>query len=96
MGRGSDAKVTEPYLVVGSEQDVLWLDIAMDQSLIVGMLQGRGNRTDIGDDALQGQARAFGVSLTQRAVGSICDLSEFLSFRQNQNVGSRLASFLSA
>ena len=63
---------------------------------LMGMLQGGGNRPDIGDDALQGQARPFGVSSAQRAVGSICDLSEFLSFRQNQNVGSRLASFLGA
>src|SRR2546430_13996542 len=65
MGRGSDAEVTEPDLVAGSEHDALWLDIAMDHSLMVGMLQCRGSRTDTGDAALQGQARAFGGALTR-------------------------------
>src|SRR6266852_7585783 len=47
MHYGSDAKVTEPHHVVGTQQNILRLNIAMDQTFVVGILQGGSNRFDI-------------------------------------------------
>ena len=50
MDNGRDAKVAEQDLVLYPDEHVLWLDIAMDQAFIVGVLQGTGHSLGIGDD----------------------------------------------
>ncbi len=50
MGDGSNAKITEQDLVVLSQEHIFWLDIAMNQSLVMCVLQRACNLLDIGDD----------------------------------------------
>src|SRR5712692_9583886 len=47
VSNGDDAEVTKPDLPVRAEQDVIWLDIAVDQFAVMGALQGFGYLLDI-------------------------------------------------
>ena len=71
LGDGGDAEVAEQDLVTPPQQHILWLNIAMDELLIVGILQGFGDLLDIADNGGQRQRDAFGMSVAQRAVGGV-------------------------
>src|SRR6266852_3963894 len=64
---GGDAKVREQYLIALSHKHVLWFDVAMDESLVMGILQGVGDLLDVGDNRRKGQDCPFGIALAQRA-----------------------------
>ncbi len=67
MGGNGDAEVAEQDVGRRFEQHVPWLDIAVDQFLVVSMLQGGGNLHDDGDDAGGRGEWLAGVALTERA-----------------------------
>src|SRR6266571_4543855 len=76
MGYNSKAKITQQDFVVCSQQHILWLDIAMDQPIIMCILQGRCNLPDVVYDGVQWE-RTFGVTITQGAVGGIFHQQEW-------------------
>src|SRR5713226_4456860 len=59
------AEVTEQHLVTGTEQHILWLDIPVDQALLMGKLQGRSDLLDVADNRLSGQRSVFEMSLAE-------------------------------
>jgi len=67
----SDAEVTQQDLFMLTHQHVLRLDIAVDESLVVGILQGICHLLDVGDDRREGQDGAFGMTLAQRAARGV-------------------------
>src|SRR5579859_370884 len=69
MGDGDDAEVAEPDLPVGTGQDVVRLDIAVDQFEIMCMLQRFGNLPHVGNDGIKRQACP--LWLAQGAVGGV-------------------------
>src|SRR5712692_6263174 len=71
MGEVGQAEVTKQDLIVWSQQHVLRLDIAMDQSLVMGILQRCRNLGDVRDDYVQGQACSSRVALAQRPIRGI-------------------------
>src|SRR5258708_1003704 len=42
-----NTKVTEQEGTIGSQQDIFWLDIAMNHTMIMGILQSRSQLADI-------------------------------------------------
>jgi hypothetical protein len=64
MGHGGDAKIGEQYLLSLAHEHVLWLDIAVDELLLVGVLQGLSYLLDHRDNHLQRYQAAFGVPLS--------------------------------
>ncbi len=71
MRRDSDAEIREQHLVALVQQHILRLDIAVNQPLFVGVLQGSCYLPYSGQDGLEAQLPAFGIALAQRAVGGI-------------------------
>ncbi len=65
MNHGCNAKVAKQHLVPSPDEHILGLEVAMDEFLLVGILQGVGNLRHVGDDRCQG------VALTQRARGRV-------------------------
>src|SRR2546428_8081315 len=57
------AEVTEQHLVTGTEQHILWLDIPVDQALLMGKLQGGSDLLDVVDNRLGWQTCVFVMSL---------------------------------
>src|SRR2546428_13755313 len=53
MSHCRDAKVAEQDLVVSPKEDVLWLDIAVDAPLVMGILQGGSDLFDVRDNGGQ-------------------------------------------
>src|SRR2546421_999790 len=64
-------EVAQQDLVVAPQQEVLGLDVAMNQALCMGILQGSGDLLDIGDNAHEWQRGARRMVLAQRAPGGI-------------------------
>ena len=64
-------KVREPDLLLGSQQEILRLEVAVNEPLLRGILQGRGHLLDVGDDRLEGQSRPVWVELAQGATWRI-------------------------
>src|SRR5260370_23992292 len=62
-----DAEVAEQNLVIASQQHVLRLDVAMDQFLVMGILQGGRDLLDVGDHSMYWEPRALRVTLAQVA-----------------------------
>src|SRR6266699_5990927 len=58
-------KIAEEYLMFGSQEHVCGFEIAVEQALIVGELQGRGDGARVGDDSLERYSRARRVKLSQ-------------------------------
>src|SRR6266849_4048377 len=67
----SHAKVTEQQRAIGSQQDILRLDIAVNHMTIMGILQGGGELGDIGTDGGERKRLTRGVPIPQRASCSI-------------------------
>src|SRR5579884_3605053 len=65
------AKVTEQDVIVRTEQHVLGFDIAVDESVIVGVLQGGSYLIDIANNGLEWQARPLWMAHTQGAARSV-------------------------
>ncbi len=70
-GHEGQAKIREPNLLVGSEQQILRLEVAVNQFLLMDILQGRSHLLDVGDNDLEGQPRPLGVELPQGATWRI-------------------------
>ncbi len=49
-----------------SQQQILRFEIAMDQALVMGILQGRSDIGDIADDGLEGDSAAARMAFAQR------------------------------
>src|SRR6266566_3087283 len=64
-------KIAEEYLMCGSQEHVCGFEIAVEQTLIVGELQGRGDGARVGDDSLERYSRARRVKLSQVPMWSI-------------------------
>src|SRR5258708_6323185 len=71
LGYQGNAKVAEHHLVVWPEQHVFWLDVSMNNPVLMSVLQGSGDLLDVGDDLFQGQARSFWIALSHGSIGSI-------------------------
>jgi len=50
MSNVGNAKVTEHDLVIAPKQHIFWLDILVDESPVMNILQGRSYLLDIGED----------------------------------------------
>ena len=59
MSQSGQAKIREQHFLLASHEHVLRLDIAVDELLLVGILQGGGHLLNIGDDLRQGQHTAL-------------------------------------
>ena len=53
LGDDGGAEVTEQDLVMPPQQHILGFDVAMDELLVVGILQGIGYLLNVGDDGGQ-------------------------------------------
>src|SRR5205823_4294650 len=51
----SQAKVAEDHLASGVEQQIGWLDIAVNDALLMGIIESGGDLLDIGHDLLKGE-----------------------------------------
>ena len=54
VGHERQAKIREPDLLVGSEQEILRFEVTVNQSLRMGILEGGGHLLDVGDDGVEG------------------------------------------
>ena len=61
LGHDRDAKIAEKYLLVLPDQHVLWLDVAVDETGVVGVLQPGCDLLDVGDSRLQIDDRSSGM-----------------------------------
>ena len=62
--QGGQPKVREQHLLLPSQQHILRLDIAVDEFLLVGILQGSGDLLHAGDDLGKRHDRALGIAST--------------------------------
>src|SRR5438067_363879 len=72
--RGSkqgEAKVAEQDALVEVQQDVLWLDIAMDDATIMSVLESSGYLFDVGYCRRKWQARTRWITISYRSAGCI-------------------------
>src|SRR6266849_10295370 len=53
------AEITEQHRVTRTEQHILWLDITVNQALIMGKLQGGSDLLDVVDNRLGWQTGVF-------------------------------------
>src|SRR5207248_10301913 len=70
MSYSSDAKVAEQKFVLCSKEDVLWLDIPMNPSLVMSILQGSSDLFDVRDNSGQRKMGPSGMVLQKGAIGS--------------------------
>ena len=68
---GGDAKVTEQDFVVAAHQHIFWFDIAVNQLLIMGILQGRSNLLYIRHNDTDRDWYTARMALAQGAIGRI-------------------------
>src|SRR5262249_51063631 len=96
-------KVGEQQGLISTEQHVFWLYIAVDQAVLMQILQGSDQRPDIADHGGQRNACAFGMSLSERPTGNVLHhkvwdpLSTDPKIQHRDNMGMRElnhASFL--
>lgn len=78
MRRSDDAKVAEQQFLIAAQQQIVGLDIAMHQPLLVGMVQGRGHLLDIGNDRREGKTSTPRVQIAQGTVGRVVHHGEGL------------------
>ncbi len=71
MSHNSDTEIAEDYFVVVVQQHVLWLHVAVNQFLVVGILQGFCCLIDIGNDGGEWEARSMWMFFAQGAIGSV-------------------------
>src|SRR6266568_1155030 len=64
-------KIAEQEVVVSPKQQIPRLDIAVNQFLVVSMLQGRGDLPDIWNNDLWCERHASGMTLLHRAIWRI-------------------------
>src|SRR2546429_123679 len=58
-------EVGQQHLAIPAEQDVLGFDIAMNEVLVVSILQGRSHVADVLDDADKRQLLPFRMTMAQ-------------------------------
>jgi hypothetical protein len=73
MGDGSNAKIGEQHLLSSSQQHIFWFDIAVDEFLLMSILQGISDLLDRGDDDRERDQAPFGIAVPQRAIRCIVD-----------------------
>ncbi len=71
LERDGDAKIAEQDLVAAPQQHVFRLDVAVDELLVVGVLQGFSDLLHIGGDGCRSGGPASGDEPTQGAVGRV-------------------------
>jgi hypothetical protein len=71
LGKCCDAEIAEQDFVTPAQQDILWLDVAMDHLFIMCILERGGGLLDILHDKVERQWYPFGMPLAHRAFGSI-------------------------
>src|SRR5437899_11127349 len=69
LGHQGNAKVTEHHLIVWPEQHVFWLDISMNNLVLMSVLHSLGDLLDVEDDLFQGEARSFWIALSHGSIG---------------------------
>jgi len=72
-GEQAQAKVTEQEVKTLAQEQVLRLDITVDESLVMGILQGSGDLLDIVDNRLQWQTRPLSMTVAQRPMRGILE-----------------------
>jgi hypothetical protein len=94
LGKQGNAKVAEQELLASSHQQVLWFDVAVNEVLVVGVLQGIRNLLDIAQDCGERQCHPFGMSLAYGATrGIVHDRKGRFAF-DPKNVGLSLGTYL--
>src|SRR5579883_840787 len=71
MSDHSDAKVAQQDLALPAQQDVFRLNIAMNHSSVMGVLECIRSLLEIDANALPRQALPPGIALTQRTIGRV-------------------------
>jgi hypothetical protein len=71
LGDEGNAKVAQQHGVILSNKHVFWLDVAMNELFIMGILQCIGDLSDVRDNRGQGQKRSTGMALAQGATCGI-------------------------
>lgn len=70
LGEQSNAKVAEQELLASSHEQVLWFDVAMNEVLVVGVLQGGGGLLDVAQDRGQRKRNPLGCRLRTVPLGA--------------------------
>jgi hypothetical protein len=65
MCGSGNAEIAEQQQTVGTQQHVFWLDITVNQALLMGISQGRGYLGRIVDNSGQRHTRTLGMAVTQ-------------------------------
>src|SRR5262245_32764809 len=94
MGHRHNAEIAEQNLMLLAHQHVPWLDIAVDELALVGILQGTSDLLDIGDDQGQGNSGARRMFLAERLVGCVIEHQEGsailkIEIEHSHNMGMR-------
>src|SRR5579872_4861391 len=71
MGSSNDAKITEQDIVALSDKHIFRLDIAVNELVIVGILQSLSNLMNVGDYGRERDTLSFGVTLPKGAMRTI-------------------------
>src|SRR5216684_467269 len=71
MSSGCDPEVAEYNIALTPDEQVCWLDVSMDESFIMDVLEGAGNLLDVGDDPGEWNTCATGIALAQSAFGCV-------------------------
>ena len=75
VGRGlrhrGNAEVAQQHFLVAPQEHIFWLDVAVNEPLIVGILQPIGHLLDIGQNGARRQRHAATMAGAQRAIGGI-------------------------
>ena len=66
VGDGGDAKVAEQETAISAHEHILWLDIAMDDTALMSVLQSGGYLLYIAYNRGQWQLAPFGMAISQR------------------------------
>ena len=71
LGDGGNAEVAEEHFVASVQEHVFRFDVAVDEVLIVGVLQGGSQWGGVGENGRERDLCPFGMFVTQGAVGGV-------------------------
>src|SRR5438105_156792 len=71
MHRHSNTKVPDQDFIIFIQQHIFWLNVTVNESSIVCILQAGSDLFHIGEHFSRCQPCAFGMELTQRAIRSV-------------------------
>jgi hypothetical protein len=71
LGEPGYAKIPQQDLLLSSHEQVLRFDVAVDEVLVVRILQGGGGLLDIAQDGGEGKRHSLGMPLAYGSIGRV-------------------------